>query len=37
VGHASVHHAKGNPRVLVTTTPRPIPIIKDIMSKKQRS
>lgn len=25
---------KGTPRVLVTTTPRPIPIIKDIMAKK---
>jgi phage terminase large subunit-like protein len=25
---------RGNPRVLVTTTPRPIPIIKDIMAKK---
>lgn len=24
---------QGNPRVLVTTTPRPIPIIKDIMAK----
>jgi phage terminase large subunit-like protein len=25
---------RGTPRVLVTTTPRPIPIIKDIMAKK---
>jgi phage terminase large subunit-like protein len=25
---------KGNPRVLVTTTPRPIPLVKDIMAKK---